>query len=145
MVEPAQLQSAREHLAQAEATYRSEDGLFHLAEGLMLLAEVMAGGAPGYRKVAQNLASTYTRKIYGSVRELLEIDRGIPEPELEHFFKVVLALDHAGVDLPQDARSMKIELARRLVDRYYEGYSTAEKQKALQRLTEISDGAETDA
>lgn len=142
MTEPEQLQSARKHLAQAEATYRSEDGLFHVEEGLLLLSEAMTGGAQEYRKVAQNLASTYTNKIYGIVRRLLETDRGIPEPELEHFFKLVLALDQAGVDLPPDARAMKIELVRRLVDRYYEGYSPAAKQEALARLTAISDGEE---
>ena len=53
MVEPPQLLSAREHLALAEARYRSEDGLFHLEEGLALLEEVMAGSSQGYRSVAQ--------------------------------------------------------------------------------------------
>lgn len=140
MAETEQLQSARKLLAKAEAAFRSADGLADLEEGLLLLAEVVAGRAPADRKVAQNLASTYTKKLYGIVRRLLETDRGIPEPELEHFFKLVLALDHAGVDLPPDARSMKIELARRLVDRYYEGYSPAAKQQALERLTAISNG-----
>lgn len=139
MSEPEPLQSARKHLAQAETTFRSQDGLADLEEGL-LLAEVTTAGAPQHRKVAQNLASAYTKKFYGIVRALLAADRGIPEPELEHFFKLVLALDHAGVDLPADGRSMKIELARRLVDRYYEGYSPAAKQQALEKLTAISDG-----
>jgi len=64
MIEPPQLLSAREHLSRAEAKYRSEDGLFHLEEGLALLEEVMAGDSPEYRTVAQNLASTYSTKIY---------------------------------------------------------------------------------
>ena len=138
MVEPPQLQSAREHLALAEARYRSEDGLFHLEEGLALLEEVMAGISPGYRAVAQNLAATYSTKIYNLVRNVVGRDRALPEPDLEHLFRVVLAFDDRGLDLPADIRSTKIELVRRLIDHYYEGHSPAEKQAALQQLLQIT-------
>ena len=70
MVEPPQLLSAREHLALAEAKYRSEDGLFHLEEGLGLLEEVMAGTSSAQRAVAQNLAATYSMKICNVVKNL---------------------------------------------------------------------------
>ena len=138
MVEPPQLLSAREHLALAEARYRSEDGLFHLEEGLALLEEVMAGSSPGYRAVAQNLAATYSMKIYNLVRNAVARDRALPEPDLEHLFRVVLAFDDRGLDLPADIRSTKIELVRRLIDHYYEGRSPAEKQAALQQLLQIT-------
>jgi len=138
MVEPPQLLSAREHLALAEARYRSEDGLFHLEEGLALLEEVMAGSSPGYRAVAQNLAATYSTKIYNLVRNVVGRDRALPEPDLEHLFRVVLAFDDRGLDLPADIRSIKIELVRRLIDHYYEGRSPAEKQAALQQLLQIT-------
>ena len=138
MVEPPQLLSAREHLALAEARYRSEDGLFHLEEGLALLEEVMAGSSPGYRAVAQNLAATYSMKIYNLVRNVVGRDRALPEPDLEHLFRVVLAFDDRGLDLPADIRSIKIELVRRLIDHYYEGRSPAEKQAALQQLLQIT-------
>ena len=138
MVEPPQLLSAREHLALAEARYRSEDGLFHLEEGLALLEEVMAGISPGYRAVAQNLAATYSMKIYNLVRNVVGRDRALPEPDLEHLFRVVLAFDDRGLDLPADIRSIKIELVRRLIDHYYEGHSPAEKQAALQQLLQIT-------
>ena len=138
MVEPPQLLSAREHLALAEARYRSEDGLFHLEEGLALLEEVMAGISPGYRAVAQNLAATYSMKIYNLVRNVVGRDRALPEPDLEHLFRVVLAFDDRGLDLPADIRSTKIELVRRLIDHYYEGHSPAEKQAALQQLLQIT-------
>jgi len=138
MVEPPQLLSAREHLALAEARYRSEDGLFHLEEGLALLEEVMAGSSPGYRAVAQNLAATYSTKIYNLVRNVVGRDRALPEPDLEHLFRVVLAFDDRGLDLPADIRSTKIELVRRLIDHYYEGHSPAEKQAALQQLLQIT-------
>jgi hypothetical protein len=138
MVEPPQLLSAREHLALAEARYRSEDGLFHLEEGLALLEEVMAGSSSGYRAVAQNLAATYSMKIYNLVRNAVARDRALPEPDLEHLFRVVLAFDDRGLDLPADIRSIKIELVRRLIDHYYEGHSPAEKQAALQQLLQIT-------
>jgi hypothetical protein len=138
MVEPLQLLSAREHLSQAEAKYRSEEGLFHLEEGLALLEEVIAGDSPEYRTVAQNLASTYSTRIYDCVKKLVETDRGLPEPDLEHLFRVVLAFDQRSLDLPADARLTKINLVRHLIDRYYEGHSPAEKRAALEQLAKIS-------
>ena len=138
MVEPPQLLSAREHLALAEAKYRSEDGLFHLEEGLGLLEKVMAGTSPAQRAVAQNLAATYSIRIYDLVKNLVARDRALPEPDLEHLFRVVLAFDDRGFDLPADIRSTKIELVRRLIDHYYEGHSPAEKQAAIQQLLKIS-------
>ena len=46
MLEPPHIRAARQHLAQAESGYQSEDGLFHLEEGLALLDEMMAWDAP---------------------------------------------------------------------------------------------------
>ena len=88
--------------------------------------------------MAQNLVATYSNRIYACVRKLVDTDRGLPEPDLEHLFRVVLAFDHRGFDLPADARSTKIDLARQLIDRYYEGHSPAEKRTALERLAMIS-------
>jgi hypothetical protein len=137
MSEPRQLLSAREHLAQAEARYRSEDGLFHLEEGLALLEEVI-DGEPAHCSVARNLAATYAMKLYGCVKKSIEHDRGIPEPELERFFKIVLAFDDGDFRLPAEARAVKVEIARRLIERYYEGHPPEVKQKALDELAKIS-------
>lgn len=145
MVEPPQLLSAREHLSQAEAKLRSEDGLFHLEEGLALLEEVIAGPAPEFRTVARNLASTYSTKICASIKKLVDTDRALPEPDLEHFFKVILAFDERGFDLPADARSTKIRLVQHLIDRYLEGHSPAEKRAALEHLAKISGKRQLDA
>ncbi len=138
--EPEQLRRAREHLSRAEAAFRSEEALFHLEEGLTLLDEIMTAGESTQRTIAHNLASTYGTRIFGSIKALVEADRGLPEPELEHFFRMILAFDHADVELPADAAPIKIELVRRLIDRCYEGYSPAEKRKAVQRLEEIAAG-----
>jgi hypothetical protein len=138
MPEPRELQSAREHLARAETGYRTPDGLYHLEEGLALLEEVIAGNAPEYRTLALNLASTYFARIYGSVKRLVDTDRGLPEPDLEHLFKVVLAFDERSFELPAEARATKISLVRDLIDRYYEGHSPEAKRAALEQLAEIS-------
>lgn len=138
MVEPQQLRAARQHLSQAEASYRSGNGLFHLAEGLVLLEEILGGSEPAHRTVARNLAETYATKIFRAVSQLVETDRGLPEPELEHLFKVVLAFDEHGFELPDEARSAKIRVVERLVDRYYEGHSSEEKRKVLEELGKIS-------
>jgi hypothetical protein len=63
----------------------------------------------------------------------------VPEPQLEHLFKVVLAFDQSEVELPDNAREVKVEIARRLIDRYYEGHSPEQKRKALEQLTKIAE------
>ena len=143
MIEPPQLRFARQHLSQAEAKYRSEDGLFHLEEGLALLEDLMGSDVPEHQTVAHNLASTYANKIFGIVRRLVETDRGLPEPELERLFKVVLAFDEHGFELPGEARDAKIAVVERLIDRYYEGHSPEEKRAVLQELAKMSGRLQT--
>ena len=143
MIEPPQLRFARQHLSQAEAKYRSEDGLFHLEEGLALLEDLMGSDVAEHQTVAHNLASTYANKIFGIVRRLVETDRGLPEPELERLFKVVLAFDEHGFELPTQARAAKVAVVERLIDRYYEGHSSEEKRAVLEELAKISGRPQT--
>src|SRR5882757_2333327 len=123
MHEPSAIIAARKHLASAEAAFRSAGGLAHLEEGLALLDEVIAADDEHFRPLATNLALTYSSKILQRVSELLMRDPALPEPVLEHLFKVVLAFDHIDIDLPAESRSIKVQIARRLVDHYYEGHS----------------------
>jgi hypothetical protein len=139
MSEPRELLAAREHLARAEAGYGSAEGLSQLQAGLDLLDEIMAAGEPRHRSIAKNIATAYAAKVYRNITTLLAGDRAVPEPQLEHLFKVVLAFDQSDVDLPENARTIKIEIARRLIDRYYEGHSPEEKRKALEQLTRIAE------
>jgi hypothetical protein len=138
MAEPVKLTAAREHLSLAESNYRSEDGLVHLEEGLALLEEVGLDGATEHKTVAQNLLSTYSARICESVKKVVETEPGLPEPVLEHLFKVLLAFDSARPKLPRYVRSLKIDVVKRLIDRYYEGYPAEEKEKMLQQLTGIA-------
>jgi hypothetical protein len=140
MTEPRELSSAREHLSRAETTYDTKEGLWRLEEGLALLEEVVATESPDQATVAQNLARTYSNRIVTAIRGRVESDRAMPEPELEHLFKVMLAFDQVDLALPAEARTLKIGIARRLIDRYYEGCSQAEKEKALEQLAQISHG-----
>lgn len=137
MTEPADLASARKHLSLAEANYRSGDGLVHLEEGLALLDEVAVDGENKYRTIARNLLSTYSSRICESIRKLVESDPALPQPELEHLFKVLLAFDAVDLELPAFVRSTKINVVRRLIDLAYEGYPPEEKQKVLEQFIGI--------
>ena len=138
VVEFAGIVKAREHLAQAESTYRSEDGLHHLREGIAILEEILLDDDSEHETVARNLLSTYSARICDSIRKQIETTPGLPEPELEHLFKVLVAFDSADLELPEYVRSLKIDVVRRLIDRYYEGYSDADKQKMLEQLADIA-------
>ena len=138
MTEPRELFAAREHLARGEASYRSAAGLAELEQGIGLLDDVMSAKDANHRSIAANIAKTYATRIYRSIGTLLEADRAVPEPQLEHLFKVVLAFDQSEIELPDNARTIKVEIARRLIDRYYEGHSAEYKRQALEQLTRIT-------
>ena len=93
----------------------------------------------GTSRIAKNLAATYASRLYERVERLLDEDRTVPEPELEHFFKLVLAFDQIGGALPPSARALKIEVARRLIDRYYEGHPAERKLEALRALERLEE------
>jgi hypothetical protein len=137
MAEPAQLASARKHLSLAESGYRSVDGLIHLEEALSLLDEVALDGEEKFSAIARNLLSTYSSRICESIRKLVDGDPALPQPELEHLFKVLLAFDAVDLELPGFVRTTKINVVRRLIDLAYEGYPADEKQKMLEQLTGI--------
>jgi hypothetical protein len=138
MSEPRELVAAREHLARGEASYRTATGLAELEQGIGLLDDVMAAKNVGDRAIAENVAKSYATRIYRSIGALLEADRAVPEPQLEHLFKVVLVFDQSEIELPDNARTVKVEIARRLIDRYYEGHSPEYKRQALEQLTKIT-------
>ncbi len=137
MAEPRELATARRHLAFAEADLDSTEGLARLAEGLGLLDALMAGYDPPAARTAANLAASYVGRIYERIRAAVAKDPQLPEPTLEHYFKVVLALDLVGEALPATAAELKLAVVRALIDRYYEGHSPAEKRRALEQLAQL--------
>ena len=137
MPEPRELTKARRCLARAEASLSTADGLTQLVEGLALLDDVIGGGTAA-AATARNLAASYAARIYARVRDAVAGDAQLPEPELEHFFKVVLAFDQLGAVLPQSAQELKVAVVRRLIDRYYEGHPPERKQRALDELAQLT-------
>jgi hypothetical protein len=138
MPEPRDLAEARRCLKRAEADWRSADGLTQLVEGLGFLEAVIGARDAATAVTARNLAAAYASRIYERIRALVTADAALPEPDLEHLFKVVLAFDSIGVELPPAARDLKIEVVRRLIDLYYEGHPPERKRQALRDLERIT-------
>lgn len=134
--ESATLRAARRALANAESECLKPTGLEQLEQGLALVDDVCASDAES--SVAENLVASYTVSICTRIGELIAADPHLPEPALEHCFKLLLAFDHCRAGLPANARELKLEIVRRLIDRYYEGHSDAAKQRALEQLTAIA-------
>jgi hypothetical protein len=138
MAEPRELAIARRHLARAEAEIESADGLARLAEGLSLLDALLAGRDEAAARTAGNLAASYAGWIYARIGAAVAKDPQLPEPTLEHYFKVVLALDQVGEALPATAAEIKLAVARALIERYYEGHSPEQKRRALEQLAALT-------
>jgi len=111
MPESGELKAARRFLAEAEAQWASADGLARLTEGLGYPDELIDTGVAAEAQTARNLVTTYAGRAYARVRALLERDTQMPEPELEHYFKVVLVFDPVSAVLPPAAAELA-ELGR---------------------------------
>jgi hypothetical protein len=121
-------------MAEAEAGFGSAAGLAHLEDGLERLAELIETGTNAEARTAANLAASYATRFYERVRRKVEHDAQLPEPELEHYFKVVLAFDQVEGSVPSAAAETKIAIVKALIDRYYEGHSPEQKRKAIEQL-----------
>jgi hypothetical protein len=140
MAEPRELEDARRRLASAEADLESAEGLRLLVEALGRLEDLGSGGAAPVARTARNLAATYAARIYERIGRSVEQDPQLPEPRLEHYFKVVLAFDQVGDALPTTATKLKLAVVRALIERYYEGHSPEQKRRALEQLSVLADG-----
>ena len=141
--ESRELQRARAHLARAEAQFAAASGYSELEQGLGLLAEIIESDSKE-RVIANNLAASYATKIFMRVDATLATDRAVPQPTLEHFFKLMLAFDQGEFVLPERAGDLKIKVVRHLIDLAYEGHPAEAKRKALERLNEITGTGRSD-
>jgi hypothetical protein len=107
------------------------------ARGRATQGAVAEAGAKPEVRTASNLAATYAGRFYGRVRDKLERDAQVPEPELEHCFKVVLAFDQVKDSLPAAAAELKIDVVKALIERYYEGHSPEKKRAVLEQLAAL--------
>ncbi|HVF17690.1 MAG TPA: hypothetical protein VNA21_12285 [Steroidobacteraceae bacterium] len=137
MSESRELQKARGHLARAETQFSTASGYAELEQGLGLLAELIEADTRE-SVVANNLAASYATKIFTRVDATLAKDRAVPQPLLEHFFKLMLAFDQGEFVLPESAGELKIKVVRHLIDLAYEGHPAEAKRKALERLRQIT-------
>lgn len=139
MPEPKKLVDARTHFAIGEKVLRTEESVFHFEEGLALLQDVIATGTQQEQRLATNIANTYATKIYGIIGGLLTQDRNLPEPDLEHLFRLLLVFDEGGFELPAGSRAVKIRIGQDLLNRYLEGHASEEKQAALRELMKLAE------
>lgn len=137
MAESRELGAARACMAEAEGDLVSADGLVSLMDGLGRLADIIETGTKAEARTAGNLAATYAARCYAQVRDRLERDAQVPEPELEHWFKIVLAFDQVQGALPASASDLKIGVVRALVERYYEGHPPEKKRAVLEQLAAL--------
>jgi hypothetical protein len=142
MRESEELRAARRCLAEAEAELAEAGGLESLREGLRVLDDLIATGPAAEARTARNLAATYASRFYGQVRGRVIGKSQVPEPLLEHYFKVVLAFDVLGGELTADATALKVAVVRALIERYYEGHPPEAKRRALTELAKLGGEAE---
>ena len=141
MRESRLLVDARARLAMGEAAFGSKEGLHELQEGLAMLEELLEDpGEAACHAIARNVGRSYLARIYARAAARVAADPHIPEPELEHLFRVLRSFDDTGFELPPEARALKIEVVRRLVGLYYEGHVAGAKQPVLDELEALLRG-----
>lgn len=131
MSEADALAKARQHLAVAEAECWSETGRFHADEGLFLLEEA-AETQPG----AAQLGVTYVGRLLDKVQTMLAGD--VPEPDLKGMLKLIQTLEDSGFGEAGRCQTVRIMVAERLLDRYFEGYSEQEREQAIRAILDRS-------
>ncbi len=126
------LREARQHLAAAEQALLSVDSSYHMDEGFFLLDSILEEGGHA-SEVALNLANTYFKK-YLDVLEGLLAPKDVPEPTLQRVLKLLQTMEATTFAASYSVESLRVAVARRLVDSYYEGYSEEEKSREIKRL-----------
>ena len=137
MNESRELAAARASMAAAETAWEKAAGLARLTDGIGRLADIIETGTAAEARIAGNVAASYAGRFYERVRGKLERDAQVPEPVLEHYFKVVLAFDQVQSALPAAAAELKIGVVRALIERYYEGHPPEKKRAALEQLAAL--------
>lgn len=130
--ESRELIAARDHLQRAERDLLSDDGAYHVTEGLYLL-ETIASTNNDESATALRLGETYVSRFAAAIRAAIE-PADVPEPTLEKLLKTVQMLEHVQTGDRDDLQALRIAVAKRLVDRYFEGYSDQEKQAQISLL-----------
>ncbi len=132
IAESAELGQAREYLHAVDQSLGSADAGFHLEEGFNLLGDLIVRKASD-AGVATNLGETYFAKLTTSIQRALE-PRDVPEPMLKHLMQLTQTLSSFSFGKDVDIPALTAVIARRYIDSVFEGYSRADKNRAIQGL-----------
>ena len=132
--ESPQLTEAREHLAAAEADFLAADSDYHIDEGFGLLEALIGAGAAD-AAIAHKLGMTYFERLRQLLVDAL-LQTAIPETTLKRLLRLAQALEFSKFARESDVASLRTDAARRLLDKYFAGYSSEEKERQMQQLME---------
>lgn len=126
------LLQVRTHLENVNIFRANKDDEYGIDEGFFALEEISASNTPE-GEIAENLAETYMASFHQAIRSKLS-DQCVPEPDLEALLRSVRALEASLFSDKFDFKSLRMELALKLIDSYYEGYSKKEKFLEIKNL-----------
>lgn len=139
--ESDRLSEARAHLSAAEKDILDLRADYHMEEGFGLLAAIDTESGDE-ALIARNLGETYFTRFCRHL-ESQAAPASIPEPTLKRLLRVAQALEQcprALLPLPaatlNPVPALRESLAGRLLDKYLEGYSEAERARMMETLLE---------
>jgi hypothetical protein len=138
--EPNELTGARTLLARFEAEMHRPEGLVHLSEALLLLADIRADAeSEKVRQVALNLSLAYAKKVQAQVEPLLSSEEPVHWETVEHWQKAFGEFERSGFTLPQDVADTRSKLLMKKMDREIALMSPSERKELLERLQAMGD------
>ena len=136
MKETADLQRARNHLNKVRLL--DGDAAYHIEEGFLILGDLGEGNTPE-KTTAENLGKTYMSRFHSFIKEKLE-DKHISQPDMESLLRSVIALETTAFNKEVDMEPLRIEIASRLIESYFQGYSDDERSEIIEELMARIDG-----
>lgn len=130
--ETSQLAEAREHLGAAEANLFAEDSHHHVEEGFALLEDIVSSEADE-ADIAENTGKAYFAKLQALLAKVLT-DAATPEPVLKAVLRVTSVLDGSPFAQGSDIGELRRDAGKRLLGKYFKGYSAEEKQQKMTYL-----------
>jgi len=129
--EPPELSEARALLGRFEAEMHRPEGLVHLSDALLLLADVRAGAVSDQiALVATNLSLAYLKRVQVAVESLLSRESSLHWEIINHWRTVFGEFELSGFGLPQDIA----ETRSKLLNKKVELMPLSERQELIERL-----------
>ncbi len=126
------LEKARAALAHYESRFGLQESIRYLTEGLDLLDEIIEARTE-QSDIARNVGVTYFSKLLENIS--MKLESGIEtEPNLEILYRTILEFEGYSFCNNNELSRVKLDTFNQLFNRYYQGYSKEEKQKAIRDL-----------